>query len=153
MNCWILQCNINHYCWFDSMKEHKNDPDTWGINKFIGEIEKGDTVFIWLTKYIGKETRGIYAMAEITGLPNKHRKNFDWEQKYWRDQKAKARRKRLINLELQYTKFIIDNYISKHKLEAAGLENLLILRMPRATIYKVTRECEAIKKLVGTRQV
>jgi len=90
-------------------------------------------------------------MAEITGLPDERRGKFDWEDKYWTDQRAKERRRHLINLELRYTKSLNDKYISKDELEAAGLGNLLILKMPRATIYKVTKECETIRKMVGTR--
>jgi len=133
------------------MKEHENDSDTWGVNLFINEIEKGDVVFIWLTKYKGKETRGIYAVAKITELPNPDREQFPWEAQYWKNQEAKERRKHLVNLELRYSKLIIDKPILKDELEAAGLGNLLILKMRRATIYKVTKECETIKKMIETR--
>jgi len=133
MNCWILQCNINHYRWLDQMKEHKNDYDKWGINQYISEIEPCDIAFIWLTKCKRKETRGIYAMAKITGLPGENadeiRMKYTWEDKYWTNIEEKERRKSLINLELRYTELIIDKYISKDELEAAGLENLLILKM------------------------
>ena len=151
MNCWILQCNINDYRWFDYVKEHKNDPDTWGISLFIPEIELGDTAFIWLTKYKGKETRGIYAMAKITGLPDKDRIPFDYGKRFWINIEVKERRMRLINLELKYTKLITDKPISKDELETTGLGNLLILRMPQRAIYKVTKECETIRKIVASR--
>ena len=156
MNCWILQSNINHFRWLDYIKEHKNDPDTWGINprqkRFINEIESGDIAFIWLTKYRGKETRGIYAMAEITGLPEKDRKPFPYEKPYWINKEERDRIYQYPRLEIRYTntKFV-DKFISKDELEAAGLGNLLILKWPRATIYKVTEEYEAIKKLVEKR--
>ena len=79
------------------MKEHKNDYDKWGINQYISEIELGDIAFIWLTKYKGKETRGIYAMAKITGLPSENadeiRRKYAWEDKYWTNIEEKERRK------------------------------------------------------------
>lgn len=135
------------------MREHENDPDTWGVNLFISEIKLGDVVFIWLTKCKGRETRGIYAMAEISGKPDPKRGQFDWEQQFWVNKEAKEHHKNLIKLELRYTKPIIGKYISKDELVAAGLGNLLILRMPQATIYKVTPEdCTIIKKLVEARK-
>ena len=148
MNCWILQGNSNDYSWKDQMKEH-NDLDTWGINpirfrKYIEEIERGDTAFIWLTKYKGKETRGIYAVAEITHVPDKKIRRFAWEHQYWINPESERVVKRFWRLELRYRKLFINNYIRKDKLVAAGLD-LLILKMPQAGIYKLTQEeCETI---------
>ena len=151
MNYWILQCNINKYRWFDYVKEHKNDPDTWGIRLFLNEIELGDTAFIWLSKYKGKETRGIYAMAKVTGPPSEERQGFPYEAQYWTDKEAKEHQRRLIKLELRYSS-IIDKYISKDELEAAGLGNLLILRMPQGGIYKLTEEDgEKIERMIELR--
>ena len=137
------------------MKEHNNKSDIWTINLFRHEIERGDTVFIWLTKYKGKETRGIYAMAKITGLPDENpdrrAKKFDWQHQYWTSKEARKRVEGKDSLELEYTRTIIKKPILKDELEAAGLENLLILKMPRATIYKVTEECETIRKMFGIR--
>jgi predicted RNA-binding protein with PUA-like domain len=151
MSYWILQCNINHFRWLDSIKEHQNDPITWSIRWYINEVELGDTVFIWLSKHKGKETRGIYAMAEITGLPDKEREPFLWEDQYWINQEARERLSG-VNLELRYTKSIIDKPILKDELEAAGLGNLLILRMPQGGIYKLTEEeGEKIKRMLELR--
>ena len=138
------------------MKEHKNDSDIWGVSRFINEIERGDIAFVWLTKYKGKETRGIYAMAKITGLPGENpeqiRRKFAWEAQYWTDQKAKERRRRLTNLELCYTKLITDKSISKDELETTGLGNLLILRMSQRSIYKLTEEeGQKIKRMIELR--
>jgi len=156
MNCWILQCNINHYRWIDQMKEHENDSDTWGIRHHMKKIEKGDTAFIWLTKYKEKETRGIYAMAKITGLPSQNidkiGRKFAWQNQYWTDKEAKEHAKHLVHLELQYTKRIINKPILKDELEAAGLGNLLTVeRYPRGIYKPPLKDCAIIRKLVETR--
>ena len=156
MNCWILQCNINDYRWFDYMKQYANHLDTWGINRYISEIELGDMVFVWLTQYKGKETRGIYAMGKITGLPDKNRKPFDYGKPFWINKETEERRRYLINLELRYTfpytDKLIHNPILKGKLEEAGLGDLLVIKRPRGTsICEVPRGCETIKKMVETR--
>jgi len=131
------------------MKEHKNDLDTWGISLFINEVERGDIAFIWLTKYKGKERRGIYAMAKITGLPDEKRKRFDWEGQYWIDKGEMKRLNSLPRLELQYIKFMIDRPLLVDGLEAAGLEGLLILRMPQRGIYKLAEEeAKKIKRVI-----
>ena len=149
MNCWILQCNINYYRWIDSMILH-NDRDTWGIRHHIPHVQEGDTAFIWLTKYKTEETRGIYAVAKITGLPDKKRRNFAWEKLYWIDQEAE----KLFpcNLELRYTKLIIDKPILKDELEKAGLARVFTAESGQRNIYKLTPEdCTIIKKLVELR--
>jgi hypothetical protein len=142
------------------MKKHKNDPDTWGINprqkKHIGEIALGDIVFIWLTKYKYKETRGVYAMGIITGLPDKNRQSFPYEHVYWVNKQAQQRYKQKILLELEYTfpytDKLIHNPILKGKLEEAGLCDLLVIKRPRGTsICEVPGGCETIKKMVETR--
>ena len=153
MNYWMLQCNPNHYRWFDYMKQYVNYPDTWGIRLFPNEIESGDTVFIWLSKYKGKETRGIYAMAEVTRRPSEEVEGFPYESQYWIDKEAKEHQRRLIKLELRYSsKSIIDKYIPKDELEEAGLGNLLILRWAQGGIFKLTeQEGEKIKRMVEAR--
>jgi hypothetical protein len=156
MNCWILQCNINHYRWIDQMKEHKNDSDTWSsayIFRYVDEIKPQDIAFIWLTKYKGKETRGIYAIAEVTGVPDPNRGRFNWEYKYWIDKQEGDRLSQYPRLEIKYTNTkLINNPILKDELEAAGLGNLLILRMPQRGIFKLAEEeCQSIMKLVKKR--
>ncbi len=152
MHCWILQCNINHYRWLDSMILHRNDRDTWGIRHHINKIEKGNTAFIWLTKYKVEETCGIYAVAEITRLPDKKRMEFDWAKFYWVGPKAIKRHEGSINLELKYTKLIIDKPLLKDELEAAGLGNLLTVeRYPRGIYKPLLKDCAIIRKLVETR--
>ena len=134
------------------MREHKNDLDTWGISRFINEVERGDIAFIWLTKYKGEETRGIYAMAKITGLPDEKRKRFDWEGQYWIDKGEMERLNSLPRLELQYIKFMIDRPLLVDGLEAAGLEGLLILRMHQRGIYKLAEEeAKKIKRMIEPR--
>ena len=123
-----------------------------GVSRFINEIKRYDIAFVWLTKYKGKETRGIYAMAEITGLPDKDRRLFGYEKRFWIKIEAKDRRMRLINLELKYTRLITDKSISKDEFETTGLGNLLILRMPQRSIYKLTKEeGEKIKGMIELR--
>ena len=163
MNCWILQCNINHFDWIEYMKKHKSKPDTWGINpkrnkKVIGKIKADDIAFIWLTQDKGKETRGIYAMGRITKSPNKNIRPFPYAKPFWRKTKtakeAEERRMKLLNLELQYIdRPIIENYIQKGELEAVGLGGLLVIKRPRGTsICEVPQGCESIRKMLETRQ-
>ena len=160
MNCWILQCNINHYRWIDQMKEHKNDPDTWAISRYVNEVNQEDIAFIWLSNEKGKNNRGIYAMGEITKLLDKNMKSFSYEEPFWRKTKAareaKERRMLLPSLELQYTfpytDTLINKPILKDKLEEVGLGDLLVIKRPRGTsICEVTRGCETIKKMVESR--
>lgn len=147
MSYWILQCNINDYAWFDYMKKHEGDPDTWEISRFGDEIKYYDIAFIWLTKNRGKETRGIYAMAKITGLPDPKRKQFDYGEVYWINSEAKSRHVGQLRLEVQYLK--IDRPLLLEDLKAANLDDLEILRMPQRGVYKLKEEQgRKIKRMV-----
>ena len=151
MNCWILQCNINHYRWLDSMILHKKDLDTWGIRHHILHVQEGDTAFIWLTQYKGEKTQGIYAVAEITGLPDIKRKKFAWAKLYWIA--PEAEKEFPFNLELRYTKLIICKPILKDELEEADLAHLLTVERYPRNIYKLSpKDCAIIKKLVEARE-
>ena len=156
MNCWILQSNPNKYRWFDAMREQWNKPDTWSsayILRYVDEIKPQDIAYIWLSNQKGKSNRGIYAMAKITGLPDEKRKRFDWECQYWIDEQERDRLSQYPRLEIKYTNTkLINNPILKDELEAAGLGNLLIFRMPRRGIFKLAEEeCQSIMKLVKKR--
>ena len=151
MNYWILQSNPNTYRMIDYMRVHQNEPDTWSISRYVNEIEIKNIAFIWLSNEKGKNNRGIYAMAEITGLPILHR-HFEWEDPYWIDKEEQQRLFSLPRLELRYTKLIIDSPLLVDELKAANLDDLLILRMPQRAIYRLTEEeGEKIKRLIETR--
>ena len=179
MNCWILQCNPNKWCWFDAVRDYGNKPDTWGISQYVNEVKLSDTAFVWLSNEYEPKTqmiynpqikrfeklldkhertskvirpRGIYAMAKITGVPDEQRKRFDWEYQYRVDKEEMERLSSLPRLELKYTKFLIDTPLVVDDLKAANLNGLLILRMPHEGIYNLTpQECEIIKSLIGNR--
>ncbi|MBC8429361.1 MAG: EVE domain-containing protein [Dehalococcoidia bacterium] len=183
MNCWILQSNPNKYRWFDAMREQWNKPDTWSsayIFRYVDEIKPQDISYIWLSNEYEPKTetiynpqakkfekvlderkltskvkrhRGIYAMAEVTGVPDPNRGRFNWEYKYWIDKQERDRLSQYPRLEIKYTNAeLINNPILKDELEAAGLGNLLIFRMPRRGIFKLAEEeCESIMKLVKKR--
>ena len=151
MNCWILQSNPNTYRQIDYMKTHWGEPDTWSISRYVNEVKLGDVAFIWLSNEKGKNNRGIYAMAEITGLPVLGR-HFDWEDPYWIDKEEQQRLFTLPRLELRYTKLIIDSPLLVDDLKAANLDDLLILRMPQRSIYRLTeKQGETIGRMIERR--
>ena len=152
MNCWILQCNPNHYRWFKSVKEYGNEPDTWGINplknkKKLDKIEPGDTVFIWLSNEKGKSNRGIYAMATVSRFPAA---KYDWEDEYWIDKEEQSRIRDFPRLEITYTNLKIKNSpLLVNKLKAGGLEDLSIIRNAQGGLFEVTeKQCNAIKRII-----
>jgi hypothetical protein len=94
MNYWILQCNIDHYDWFEFIKYIKRNNktlDTWVINprmhkNLIPNIQESDIAFVWLTKFQlqEKDTRGIWAMGKIVKLLSNNIKDFDYVERFWR---------------------------------------------------------------------
>ena len=162
MNCWILQGNPNNYCWLESIKEHGNEPDTWGINprnkERLDKIKLCDIAFIWLSNEYERSSkvtrsRGIYAMAQITGEPDEKRKPFPYEKPYWINKEERDRIYQYPRLEIRYTntKFV-DKFISKDELEAAGLGDLHVIRQPQGTLFEVTAEqCNSIVRIIESR--
>lgn len=150
MSYWILQSNPNTYHQIDYMRSHWDEPDTWSISRNVNEIEIGDSAFIWLSNEKGKNNRGIYAMAEITGLPILGR-HFEREIPYWINKEEQHRLFDLPRLELRYIKSIIDRPLLVDVLRARKLGDLPILCMPQRAIYKLTEEQgAAIRRIIGS---
>jgi len=150
MSYWILQCNPRKYRIFDYWKKYASLLDGWSVRLFKDEIKSGDHAFIWVSNEVGKRNRGIYAKAEVVAQPEDNRPLFIIEVDYWVDQSEKSRLSKLPRLEIRYVKLFADKPLLADNLrKTRGLENLLVLRMPQAGVYKLSEsEGRIIQSLI-----
>ncbi len=151
MRCWILQCNPSTYRIFKYWEELPDNLDAWSVGRYEKDVKIGDTVFIWVASGGGICERGIYAVGEVTAPPMKDRRRYNYEPPYFIDKAEERRLSKLPRLEQRYKELFPDKpLLAEVMRNHSVLKDLLILRMHRSGIYKLTEEqCEAIKKLVG----
>ncbi|MCJ7743191.1 MAG: EVE domain-containing protein [Dehalococcoidales bacterium] len=141
MRYWILQSNPRKYRIFDYLRENPSLSDTWQVSLFKDEIKPGDHAFIWVSNEAGKRNRGIYAKAEVVAPPDEDRQPYERELPYWIDEDERGRLSKLPRLELRYIKVLLDNPLLEDDLRKAhGLGNLLVLRMARRGVYKLSED-------------
>lgn len=130
MAYWLFQGNPKYYRVIDGIRDFEQMP--WLVTRYAKDIALGDGVLVWVS---GKEA-GIYALAEVTEpaqvlsqLPDR---------KYWTDasravDKAQAMikfKQKLLERPLLKINLLLDPV----------LKNLLVIRAPNATNFKVTPE-------------
>jgi len=153
MSYWIVQCNPEAFDLLPYLKNHGDKPDRWVVSvpRYEKELTVGDVVFIW--KSAGSEgRRGIYGVGKVTARPGENAQFPPYGDHYWKDQIEKRRLEPLPWVDVRYRKLILDNPVLDAELTARGLGGLLILRMPRRGIYKLTeQEGNTLQQLVDQR--
>jgi len=135
---WIFQANPNLYKIKDSLQ--KEEEEFWNLNQHYKEIEIGDRVLIWIS---GSDA-GIYALGTVMTSPSAMTDSVTG-MKYW---VSKEKGKRIVpRVLVKYDKKFTDNPLLKVFLQCdPSLWNLLIIRSPRGTNFRVTSdEWEALK--------
>lgn len=138
MNYWLFQGNPKYYRVLDSIKDFEQMP--WLVTRYSKDIAVGDGVLIWVA---GKEA-GIYAIAEIIDTTKILENVPDTE--YWLD-KTKIGKPQA---QIKFTQKLLGKPLLKEDLKKDEiLGNLLILRAPNSTNFKVTfEEWEQVHKLL-----
>lgn len=139
MAYWLFQGNPKYYRVLDAIKELEAIP--WLVTRYANDIAAGDGVIIWLSGSQG----GIYATAEViepaqflTEIPDK---------KYWVDSTRALGKQQAI---IRFTNKFVESPLLKNQLqEDSVLKNLLVLRAPNSTNFKVSsEEWEQVQKLI-----
>ncbi len=139
MAYWLFQGNPKYYRVLDAIKELEAIP--WLVTRYAKDIAAGDGVIIWLSGSRG----GIYATAEViepaqflTEIPDK---------KYWVDSTRALGKQQAI---IRFTNKFVESPLLKNQLqEDSVLKNLLVLRAPNSTNFKVSsEEWEQVQKLI-----
>ncbi len=139
MAYWLFQGNPKYYRVLDAIKELEAIP--WLVTRYAKDIAAGDGVIIWLSGSQG----GIYATAEViepaqflTEIPDK---------KYWVDSTRALGKQQAI---IKFTNKFVESPLLKNQLqEDSVLKNLLVLRAPNSTNFKVSsEEWEQVQKLI-----
>lgn len=139
MAYWLFQGNPKYYRVLDAIKELEAIP--WLVTRYAKDIAAGDGVIIWLSGSQG----GIYATAEVvepaqflTEIPDK---------KYWVDSTRALGKQQAI---IRFTNKFVESPLLKNQLqEDSVLKNLLVLRAPNSTNFKVSsEEWEQVQKLI-----
>lgn len=139
MAYWLFQGNPKYYRVLEAIKELEAIP--WLVTRYANNIAPGDGVIIWLSGSQG----GIYATAEVveqaqflTEIPDK---------KYWVDSTRALGKQQAI---IRFTNKFVESPLLKNQLqEDSVLKNLLVLRAPNSTNFKVSlEEWEQVQKLI-----
>lgn len=139
MAYWLFQGNPKYYRVLEAIKELKEIP--WLVTRYAKDIAPSDGVIIWLSGSQG----GIYATAEVieaaqflTEIPDK---------KYWVDPTRALGKQQAI---IRFTNKFVESPLLKNQLqEDSVLKNLLVLRAPNSTNFKVSsEEWEQVQKLI-----
>lgn len=139
MAYWLFQGNPKYYRVLEAIKELEAIP--WLVTRYANDIAPGDGVIIWLSGSQG----GIYATAEViepaqllTEIPDK---------KYWVDSTRALGKQQAI---IRFTNKFVESPLLKNQLqEDSVLKNLLVLRAPNSTNFKVSlEEWEQVQKLI-----
>jgi len=111
------------------------------VNLFKNEIKAGDIAFIWVANDRKKGIeRGIYAKARVTAPPEDNRQPYERETSYWIDEDEKRHHSRQPRLELQYVNVPLCKPLVASALQGVpALANLLVLRMPQRSVYKLSQ--------------
>jgi predicted RNA-binding protein with PUA-like domain len=141
MNYWLFQGNPKYYRFLDAIKELEEMP--WLVTRYTQEINVGDGVLVWMSG----ENAGIYAVAEIiespqvlTELPHSE---------YWIE-KSRFREDKP-HVKIRFIRKLIGQPLRRFELKYDRiLKNLLVIRVPNSTNFKVTpEEWERVYELKG----
>ena len=162
MRYWAFQANPLKYPIIDELK--RMCISYWSINPKIqkmGEVEAGDTAFIWKSDGRDRNTRGIYAVAKILSVsnhtepctPERVDERAEELRIDWIDKEEGERRVEWSKAMLEYTKLLLHRPLLALEIKAVpNLEDLLILNMPRRGQYALTEDQgKAVEKMIESR--
>lgn len=130
MAYWLFQGNPKYYRVLDAIRDFEQMP--WLVTRYGKDIAPGDGVLVWVS---GKEA-GIYAIATVTEPAQVITKLPD--RKYWADASRATGKQQAI---IQFTSKLLDKPLLKTDLlKDQILKNLLVIRAPNSTNFKVTVE-------------
>lgn len=130
MAYWLFQGNPKYYRIIDGIRDFEKMP--WLVTRYAKDIAPGDGVLVWVS---GKEA-GIYALAEVTEPAQVLSKLPD--QKYWTDASRAVDKAQAM---IRFTSKLLERPLLKtNLLQDPLLKNLLVIRAPNATNFKVTPE-------------
>jgi len=130
MAYWLFQGNPKYYRVLDAIRDFEQM--LWLVTRYGKDIAPGDGVLVWVS---GKEA-GIYAIATVTEPAQVITKLPD--RKYWADASRATGKQQAI---IQFTSKLLDKPLLKTDLlKDQILKNLLVIRAPNSTNFKVTVE-------------
>ncbi len=130
MAYWLFQSNPKYYRLLDAIKDLEQMP--WLVTRYGKEMAIADQVIIWMS---GTEA-GIYALAQIIALPEILTTIPDAQ--YWFDA---SRLQGKTQATIKFTHKLIEQPLLKQELKQDPvLKNLLVIRAPNSTNFKVTPE-------------
>ena len=130
MAYWLFQGNPKYYRVLDAIRDFEQMP--WLVTRYGKDIAPGDGVLVWVS---GKEA-GIYAIAKVTEPAHVITKLPD--RKYWADPNRATGKQQAI---IEFTNKLLDKPLLKTDLlKDPILKNLLVIRAPNSTNFKITAE-------------
>ncbi|CAD5984428.1 MULTISPECIES: EVE domain-containing protein [Planktothrix] len=138
MAYWLFQGNPKYYRVLDAIQDLEQIP--WLVTRSAKEMSIGDKVMLW----VSGQKAGIYAIAEIVELPKLLKEIPD--KKYWIDQTRLGSKPQAM---LKFTQKWLQKPLLRDELKKDPiLKDLLVIRAPSATNFKVTlQEWERVKSL------
>lgn len=130
MTYWLFQGNLKYYRVLDAIKDLEEMP--WPVTRYGKEMAVGDGVLIWVA---GAEA-GIYAIAELIDTPKILSELPDAS--YWIDpNRAEGKQQ----AKIRFVRKLLGQPLRKLELKQDQiLKNLLVMRAPNSTNFKVTEE-------------
>ncbi|HAC66087.1 MAG TPA: EVE domain-containing protein [Cyanothece sp. UBA12306] len=141
MAYWLFQANPKYYRIVDAIQELEKMP--WLVTRYAKNMAIGDGILVW----IAGTNAGIYAIAEIIELPQIFSELPD--SNYWI--KSKNIRLEKPRVMIRFIRKLLGQPLRRHELKSdAILKNLLVIRAPNSTNFKVTNEqWERVYQLKG----
>ncbi len=136
---WIFQANPKKYDFFKMTEDKEVIKEFhWRVKQHKNEIRKGQIGLIWLSGTIKSINSGIYAIVEILSNPDYFEES-EAEKIYWHDNSEEEGKQ--LRVKMRLIKDLTNNPILKETLKNEdGLQNLSIIKMPRPTNSRVTKE-------------
>lgn len=138
MAYWLFQSNPKYYRILDAIRDLEEMP--WLVTRYRKQIAVGDGVLVWMSG----EKAGIYAIAEIVSPPQVLTKLPDLD--YWLDF---DRTKDKSFVTIRFLRKLLGQPLRRTELKQDRiLANLLVIRAPNSTNFKVTlEEWERVRQL------
>lgn len=138
MDYWLFQGNPKYYRILDAIKDLDEMP--WLVSRYGKNMKIGDGVLVWMA---GADA-GIYAIAQITSLPQILTEIPD--RQYWIDPQRINNKNQVM---IRFQRKLIEQPLKRHELKDDSiLKNLLVLRAPNSTNFKVkTEEWQRVQQL------
>lgn len=140
MAYWLFQANPKYYRIIDAIRDFEQM--IWLVTRYAKDIVPGDGVLVWKSG----DQAGIYAIAEIIESSKIIENPTDIG--YWIDTSRIATKP---CAKIRFTSKLLEKPLLKENLKQDSvLKNLIVIRQPNATNYKVTQhEWQRVHELKG----